>query len=52
MWPLILQKVKAIVMSTKTHDIIVIEAAVLLNANWHFHCHEIWASIIPPSEVI
>lgn len=52
MWPLILQKVKAIIMSTKNCDIIILEAAMLLSANWQFDCHEIWASIIPQNEVI
>lgn len=51
MWPLILQRVKVIIESTKDHNIIVLEAAVLLAANWQHHCHEIWASIISPNEV-
>lgn len=51
MWPLILERIKDVIKSTKDHDIIVIEAAVLISANWHYHCHEIWASIIPPKEV-
>lgn len=52
MWPLIMQKVKTIINSTKTYNIIVLEAAVLISANWHLQCHEIWASIIPINEVI
>lgn len=51
MWPLILQRVKALIESNKDRSIIVIEAAVLLNANWQSNCHEIWVSIIPPDEV-
>lgn len=51
MWPLILKKIKAIIESKKEYDIIIIEAAVLINANWTTHCHEIWVSIIPPNEV-
>jgi len=50
-WPLILQRVKSIIESTKDHNIVVLEAAVLLSANWQYHCHEIWVSIIPPNEV-
>ncbi|XP_015364450.1 PREDICTED: bifunctional coenzyme A synthase-like [Diuraphis noxia] len=49
-WPLILQRVKSIIQSTKGHNIVVLEAAVLLSANWQYHCHEIWVSIIPPNE--
>jgi len=46
-----LQRVKSIIESTKDHNIVVLEAAVLLSANWQYHCHEIWVSIIPPNEV-
>jgi len=46
-----LQRVKSIIRSTKGHNIVVLEAAVLLSANWQYHCHEIWVSIIPPNEV-
>lgn len=52
MWPLIMQKVKTIINSTETCNVIVLEAAVLLSANWQLQCHEIWASIIPTNEVI
>ena len=29
----------------------VLDAAVLLRADWDRRCHEVWASIIPPQEV-
>lgn len=51
MWPLILERIKDVIKSSKDHDIIVLEAAVLINANWQHHCHEIWVSIIPCHEV-
>lgn len=51
MWPLILQKIKTMIKNAKDHNIVVLEAAVLLSANWQTHCHEIWVSIIPPNEV-
>lgn len=51
MWPLILQRVKTLIESTKEHRIIVVEAAVLLSANWQSNFHEIWVTIIPPNEV-
>lgn len=50
MWPLILQKIKTMIENT-TNQIVILEAAVLLSANWQTHCHEIWVSIIPPNEV-
>lgn len=46
-----MQRVKSIIQSTEGHNIVVLEAAVLLSANWQYHCHEIWVSIIPPNEV-
>lgn len=52
MWPLILKKIKAIIESKKEYNIIIIEAAVLITANWIKDCHEIWVSIIPTNEVI
>jgi len=51
MWPLILQKIKSLIESSKNHNIIVLEAAVLISANWHLCCHETWVSIIPQDEV-
>lgn len=51
MWPLTLQRVKTTIESAKGHNVVVIEAAVLLRANWQLHCHEVWASIITPHEV-
>lgn len=32
-------------------DVVVIEAALLIQANWVEECHELWACIIPPNEV-
>ncbi|XP_050530364.1 bifunctional coenzyme A synthase-like [Daktulosphaira vitifoliae] len=52
MWPLILEKINNVIQSTKNYDIFVIEAAVLLMANWQSHCHEIWVTIIPLDEAI
>jgi phosphopantetheine adenylyltransferase/dephospho-CoA kinase len=33
------------------YQIIVMEAAVLLQAGWDQHVHEVWACIIPVEEV-
>lgn len=33
-------------------EIIILEAAVLLQANWESECHEIWSMIIPPEVAI
>lgn len=39
------------ILHSKSHDIIVIEAAVLIQAKWQYVCHEIWTCIIPQDEV-
>ena len=35
----------------KHAEVVVLEAALLIQANWTDHCHEIWSCIIPPYEV-
>ncbi|XP_050438514.1 bifunctional coenzyme A synthase-like [Adelges cooleyi] len=52
MWPLILERIKNVIRSTKNYDIFVLEAAVLLTANWQNSCHEVWVTIVPPTEAI
>lgn len=53
-WPLILQEAKKEVdiLYSKGKDIIVMEAAVLIQAKWQNVCHEIWTCIIPQNEAI
>lgn len=52
LWPLILEKVKEkITTDFQSTDIVVMEAALLIQANWTDHCHEIWSCIIPADEV-
>jgi len=53
-WPLILQEAKREIehlFNTKRRDIIVLEAAVLIQAKWQNECTEIWTCIIPQNEV-
>lgn len=38
--------------TTSNKHIIVLEAAVLLRAGWHNSVHEVWTSIIPPTEAV
>ncbi|CAK9797021.1 Bifunctional coenzyme A synthase [Anthophora quadrimaculata] len=53
-WPIILEEAKKQINDfyTKGFDIIVIEAAVLIQANWQDECHEIWTCIVPPDEAV
>jgi len=52
-WPLILQEAKKEIenLFQKRRDIIVLEAAVLIQAKWQNECSEIWTCIIPQNEV-
>ncbi|XP_074040395.1 bifunctional coenzyme A synthase-like [Leptinotarsa decemlineata] len=50
-WPAIAEQVKNIIKNTSA-KVFVIEAAVLLSANWEKYCHEIWATTIPRREAI
>ncbi|XP_078047620.1 bifunctional Phosphopantetheine adenylyltransferase - Dephospho-CoA kinase [Augochlora pura] len=53
-WPIILDEAKKKINDfyVKGFDIIVMEAAVLIQAKWQNHCHEIWTCIIPQEEAI
>ncbi|XP_012537652.1 bifunctional coenzyme A synthase [Monomorium pharaonis] len=53
-WPLILQEAKKEVQKLfrKGRDIVVLEAAVLIQAKWQNECNEIWTCIIPQNEAI
>lgn len=52
-WPLILQEAKKQIniLYSKGYNIIVMEAAVLIQAKWQNVCDEIWTCIIPQNEV-
>ncbi|XP_014600315.1 PREDICTED: bifunctional coenzyme A synthase isoform X1 [Polistes canadensis] len=54
MWPIILEKAKEKIQNlySEGYNIILMEAAVLIQANWQNECHEIWTCIIPPEEAI
>lgn len=54
-WPETADAVKRIILEMQNkHQVIVVEAALLLEANWHTSgvFHQIWVSIIPPEEAI
>ncbi|XP_022196494.1 bifunctional coenzyme A synthase [Nilaparvata lugens] len=55
-WPairdLLNERIKHFVENHGTHNIIVFEAALLLQAKWDDCCHEVWTCIVPPEEAI
>uniref|UniRef100_A0A1B6MQ73 Bifunctional coenzyme A synthase n=1 Tax=Graphocephala atropunctata TaxID=36148 RepID=A0A1B6MQ73_9HEMI len=53
-WPLILEEAQdqARTLHSQGHEVVVLEAAVLLRAGWTEVCHEVWATIVPPTEAI
>ncbi|XP_031846676.2 bifunctional Phosphopantetheine adenylyltransferase - Dephospho-CoA kinase [Nomia melanderi] len=54
LWPIILDEAKVQINDfyKKGFDVIVMEAAVLIQAEWQSNCHEIWTCIIPQEEAI
>lgn len=54
MWPAILEETEKLIadMYKEGFEIVVVEAAVLIQAGWQSICHEIWTSIITLDEVI
>lgn len=50
-WPKILEKVKEIIRNSQ-EEVVILEAALLIQAGWENECHEIWSCIIPPQEAI
>ncbi|CAD5123211.1 unnamed protein product [Dimorphilus gyrociliatus] len=50
-WPAI-QKLAQEEIKTSDKDIVVLDAAVLLEANWHENTHEVWVVIIPQEEAV
>ncbi|XP_065578840.1 bifunctional coenzyme A synthase-like isoform X2 [Artemia franciscana] len=51
-WPQIAELAKAEIKKLRTEgkDIVVLDAVVLLEANWNKFCQEVWVAIIPPEE--
>lgn len=53
-WPQLLLSVKALIEDARNAQpkaIVMIEAAVLLQANWQHEMHEIWSLVVPPERV-
>ncbi|XP_014287631.1 bifunctional coenzyme A synthase isoform X1 [Halyomorpha halys] len=54
LWPSILERSKqlSIELFKKGYNVVILEAAILIPAGWHEHCHEVWSCIIPQEEAI
>lgn len=55
MWPNLLEKAKEKIKQLyeeEQKEIVILEAAVLLQAGWEEECHEIWSMIIPPEVAV
>lgn len=53
-WPSLMDEVQRKIENIRTnkmHDVVVIEAAVLLQAGWQSEMHEVWSLIVPPERV-
>lgn len=54
-WPLLMEEVQKrieTIRREKSHDVVMIEAAVLLQAGWQSEMHEVWSLIVPAERVI
>ncbi|KAL7038665.1 hypothetical protein ACKWTF_009648 [Chironomus riparius] len=54
-WPSLLKKAKLIIKDIydkENRQIIILEAAILIQAGWENECHEIWSMIIPPEVAV
>lgn len=54
LWPAMLTVIKerAQEMYKAGKEVVVVEAAVLFQANWDKHCHEVWTCLISPEESV
>lgn len=53
-WPALMVEVQRRIeqlRQNKTHDVVMIEAAVLLQAGWQHNMHEVWSLIVPAERV-
>lgn len=53
-WPALMAEVQRRIekiRKERTHDVVMIEAAVLLQANWQHEMHEVWSLIVPVERV-
>ncbi|XP_066997983.2 bifunctional coenzyme A synthase [Anabrus simplex] len=54
LWPHILEtaKVESQKLYEKGHKVVIMEAALLIQAGWDQHCHEVWLCIVSPEEAL
>ncbi|KIH50163.1 dephospho-CoA kinase domain protein, partial [Ancylostoma duodenale] len=50
-WPVLMKKIEAMVAVSKS-DVIVIEAAAIIEANWHTYMNELWTVFVPHDEMV
>nr|CAD7411756.1 unnamed protein product [Timema cristinae] len=53
-WPALLERTKELTQELYEcgHQVVVVDAAILLLAGWQQNFHEVWACIIPPQEAV
>merc|ERR1711963_936577 len=45
-------KEKAVSLWKEGHQVVVLDAAVLLEADWQYFCHEVWVCVVPKEEAV
>lgn len=53
-WPAVIEEAERRIraLGESGHRVVVMEAAVMVRAQWYRRCHQLWAVIIPPDEAI
>lgn len=54
MWPAILEEAmnRVQALGTLGHRVVVLEAAVMIQAQWYNYTHQLWSVIVPPEEAV
>ncbi|XGW21173.1 hypothetical protein V3C99_004265 [Haemonchus contortus] len=50
-WPVLKKKIEAIVATSKS-EVVVIEAAAIVEAQWHLYMNELWTVFVPHEEMV
>ncbi|KAK6731710.1 hypothetical protein RB195_007897 [Necator americanus] len=50
-WPVLMKKIEKMIAVSKS-DVVVIEAAAIVEANWHHYMNELWTVFVPHEEMI
>ncbi|VDP47546.1 unnamed protein product [Heligmosomoides polygyrus] len=50
-WPVLMKRIEGIV-AKSCSDVVVIEAAAIIEAQWHHYLNELWTVFVPHDEMV